>query len=141
MKKLLIILLLIIPLSSFAQRVYTDTLKVETDTIIRYRVFDPNFLEGWYFYADTLAGTLDGTIEIVVANDFSENGYPGDPALIPDSLFVLFDSGLVDTLDAVGPYPFLYKDIPFDYIGARFTLNNITTWFIPYKRITKSQNQ
>ena len=141
MKKLLLMLIMLAPLLVMGQRVYTDTLTAETDTIIRFRVYDANFTEGWYFYADTLEGTLDATIEIVVANDLSENGYPGDPSLVPDSLFVLFDSGLVDTLSAVGPYAFQYRYIPFDYIGVRFTLNNVTKWFIPYKRISKSQNK
>ena len=141
MKKLLLILLLIIPLTGFAQRVYTDTLTVETDTIIKFRIFDPNFLVGWYAYADTLEGTLDGTVEFVVADDLSENGYPSDPATIADSLFVLYNPGLRDTLDAVGPYGFKFNSVPFDYGGIKFTVNNTTKWFIPYKLITKSQNQ
>ena len=141
MKKLILILALMIPLASFAQRVYTDTLTIEADTILKYRVFDFNFLEGWYVYADTLEGTLDGTMEVVVADDLSEMGYPGDPLLVPDSLFVLFNPGLRDTLDAVGPYGFKFRYIPFDYVGIRIKVNNITKWFIPYKLNTKSQNQ
>ena len=134
-------MLMFAPLLVMGQRVYTDTLTVETDTIIKFRIFDPNFLVGWYAYADTLEGTLDGTVEFVVADDLSENGYPSDPATIADSLFVLYNPGLRDTLDAVGPYGFKFNSVPFDYGGIKFTVNNTTKWFIPYKLITKSQNQ
>jgi hypothetical protein len=141
MKKLILTLMLLAPILLMGQRVYTDTLSVATDTIIRYRVFDPNFVEGWAFYADTLDGS-GMTIEIVGAYDFSSNGYPKDPALIPDSLFTLVNSGLRDTLDAPGyGGPFMYRYVPFDYIGARITINSVTAIFMPHKLITKSQNK
>jgi len=141
MKKLLLIIALTAPLLVMGQRVFTDTLTAETDTIIRFRVFDPNFVEGWYFYADTLQGTLNATIQIVVASDPATNGYPTDPALIPDSLFMPYNVGLVDSLTEVGPYSFQYRYIPFDYIGAKIDINGVTKIFMPYKRITKSQNK
>ena len=141
MKKLILTLMLLAPILLMGQRVYTDTLSVATDTIIRYRVFDPNFQEGWYFYAETLAGTPDATIQIVVANDPSSNGYPTDPALISDDLFMEYNAGLSDTLTAVGPYAFQYRYIPFDYVGAKITINGVTTISMPFKRITKSQNK
>ena len=132
MKKLTILLLLIIPLATFAQTAQKiGTLTVESDTIIRYRVTNPNHLMQWMVKADTLAGTLDGTIELVVANDLLSTNIPS--STVADSLFVRLDAVLCDTLSAVGVYGFEHDFLPYDYVGLKFTLNNITKWHIRYE--------
>ncbi len=133
MKTKLLLLFLIVPLFIFAQRPpKVDSLVIEGDTIIKYRITSSNQIASWYIYADSLQGTLDGTVSIVVCNDMIKNKYsPTEPA---DSLFTTLSSNMTSTLSANGPYPFYDPDgTPFEWYGLKFTVGNITKWHIKWE--------
>ena len=126
MKKLILIFAMMIPVLAMGQKSIVDSLTVETDTIVRYRITNANYLTSWYMYADSLQGTLDGTVKLVVANDLDDSNVPASASTIPDSLFMQLDVGLVDTLNALKPYAFFDEPIPFDYIGLEYNGLDIT---------------
>ena len=137
MKTKLLILMLVIPSLVFAQQVTRlDSLVVEGDTTIAYRITSSNQIASWYVYADSLQGTLDGTVEVVVCNDMVARGRT-QPA---DSLFDLLSANMTKTLSANGPYIFYDQDgLPFEWYGLRFTQNNITKWHMKWEIVYQSK--
>lgn len=133
MKKL-ILLLLLVPIFAMGQGAdpipYKDTITYERDTIVKFILSD-NYTGHIYFIVDSLAGTLDGVAELVVADDVNNNSPTTYPA---DSLFLRYTSAMTKTLSANGAYSFAW-DTPlgYDFVGLKLSKNNITKWHINYK--------
>lgn len=134
MKKVILLLLLIVPLAGFAQRkLAVDTITYERDTIIKYRITG-EYTGHWFLVVDSLAGTLDSTIELVVADDVL-NAHPTS-TFPDDSVFVRYTENAIDTLTVNGEYSFFWdQPISYDYVGLKITKNNATKWHIYWKRI------
>ena len=83
--------------------------------------------------AASLAGTLDATAELVVANDIN-NDLPSS-TFPNDSVFVRYTSNMTETIDENGEYSFFWDTpLTYDYIGLKLTLNNVTKWHVYWKR-------
>jgi hypothetical protein len=129
MKKLIIFLLACLPMLGMAQ-IAPDTITNVKDTILVQKI-TMEHTGNWYIVVDSLTGTLDGTVEFVVANDPENSEATTQPH---DSLFVRYSANMVDSLTANGAYSFYWDEpISFDYIGLKFTDNNITKWHINWK--------
>ena len=138
MKKILLLaFMLTLTVSMFSQTqvlqqgnesLYLDTLTNERDTIIKHRI-SAEYEWAWQTLADTLDGTADATIELVVA--LAPMG-----TTPPDSAFTRLAINMRDTLalysTASADPPFLYDPdgSPYNWIGLRFTVNSVTKWDI-----------
>jgi len=138
-KKIILSLALIgmvIGLQAQVRRQYLDTISYERDTIIYYHTENGAVYGTWYVYADTLEGTKNGLIELVIANDYLY-GVASSRAM-PDSLFVRYSSVSYDSLTAVKPILFkIEQPLYCDYVGLRFSLDSISKWHFYSKLMLK----
>ena len=131
MKKLLVAILIAIPAMAFSQTQYLsvgggevvmkDTITNERDTLIKHRV-SADYTWSWHVLADTLEGTLDGLIEVYVAN-YDPRSTP------PDSAFIRLEPNVADTLSSTGAYSYWDADgSPYMWSALKITQNSITKW-------------
>lgn len=115
-------------LSSGAETLIKDTLTNEQDTIIKHRI-SGDYSWAWHVLVDTLTGTPDATVELVVAL----GDYGATP---PDSAFARMGTNMIGTLAlystaSADPISFYSEDgIPYSWIGLRFKKESITKWDI-----------
>jgi len=129
MKKLLLLLMLV-PVFAMGQITYVGTVTSESDQIVKFSVTNPNYVASLITKVDTLDGGTDATIELVVADDFTN---ASRPVAIADSLFVRLDASMIATYSAVGVYGFEHEPVPYDWIGFRLTKGSVTKWSIRYE--------
>jgi len=133
MKKLIFLLLVCLPIMAIGQTRYhvLDSLTIESDTTIYYQMVNSkNF--SFHIFADSLAGTLDGTVELVAANTFDDTNNFRSTAEPTYTSFARYTASMTETLSANGYYSFFNVDNSYEWIGLKFTVGNISKWHIKW---------
>ena len=127
MKKLALIILILLPVMAFGQSRFRDidSLHVTSDTIIIRKIIDSKNWN-WHVRIDSIAGTKDGTLELVVADSFDEAYDFSNLTSPPDSAFVRYADNMTYTLTTNTYYSFYKPDLSYEFIGLRITMNSST---------------
>ena len=137
MKKLLLTLLIVIPVMTFAQYDKSDTLAITTDTVMFVTPMTAEYSGHIYFVTDSITGTADATCELVVCDYFDSTRPTTRPA---DSLFISYGNPS-QTLVAGLAYSFKFTDLMnYDYIGLKFTMNSATALYLKSKLKLKTKS-
>jgi hypothetical protein len=142
MKKLILILLLAVPILAMGQRrtAMMDTaVTITTDTIIKLKVITSKNWS-WHFDVSELAGTLDATVELVVADAFSTKKTYNALTAPADAYFIRYSDNMIRTLSSNTIYSFYKNDLNYEFIGLEITMNNCTSMVLDWVYL-KAQKQ